>query len=141
MSLRLLARPAHRLLALQARPSSSKPPAAAQPDPWPLPFSASHLASSSPTPSTNPDDLELRLDPLDRSHETDLALTKKRLVYQARKRGMLEGDLLLATFARDHLGSMGRAEVKEFDEVRLAPLPFTLGWLAGVVRGLQPGSP
>lgn len=105
------------------QPSSTGPPGhTASPDPWPLPFTEAHLAST--TKSTNPDEIELKVDPLDRSYESDLAVTKKRLVYQARKRGMLEGDLLLATFARDHLGQMTAAEVKEFDEVR-QPFPFS----------------
>jgi succinate dehydrogenase assembly factor 2 len=39
-------------------------------------------------------------------------------VYQTRKRGWLEGDLLLATFARDRLGGMGVDEMREFDKVR-----------------------
>ncbi|PWO00985.1 DUF339-domain-containing protein [Tilletiopsis washingtonensis] len=38
-----------------------------------------------------------------------------RLVYQARKRGTLETDLLLSTFARDHLHQLPDAEVIEFD--------------------------
>ena len=47
--------------------------------------------------------------PLDRTGEDEKTI-RARLVYQSRKRGMLEGDLLLSTFARDHLGtmSMGR---------------------------------
>jgi succinate dehydrogenase flavin-adding protein (antitoxin of CptAB toxin-antitoxin module) len=31
---------------------------------------------------------------------------------------MLEGDLLLATFARERLGTMEEAQVREFDQVR-----------------------
>ena len=110
------------------QPSATGPPGhTASPDPWPLPFTEAHLAattsSAGPGPSTrpataNPDELELRIEPIDRSYETDLAVTRKRLVYQARKRGMLEGDLLLATFARDELGRMTAAEVAEFDQVR-----------------------
>jgi len=43
---------------------------------------------------------------------------RARLVYQSRKRGTLESDLLLSTFARDHLGSMDETELKEYDKVR-----------------------
>jgi hypothetical protein len=38
-------------------------------------------------------------------------------VYQTRKRGTLETDLLLSTFARDELPKMGLEEMREFDKV------------------------
>ncbi|PWN43405.1 DUF339-domain-containing protein [Ceraceosorus guamensis] len=38
-----------------------------------------------------------------------------RLIYQARKRGTLETDLLLSTFAQQHLKNMPDIEVLEFD--------------------------
>ena len=43
---------------------------------------------------------------------------RARLVYQSRKRGMLEGDLLLSTFAAENLSLMSLEELKEFDRVR-----------------------
>lgn len=43
---------------------------------------------------------------------------RARLVYQSRKRGMLEGDLLLSTFAAEYLPRMELKELKEFDQVR-----------------------
>ncbi|PCH35396.1 DUF339-domain-containing protein, partial [Wolfiporia cocos MD-104 SS10] len=42
---------------------------------------------------------------------------RARLVYQARKRGTLESDLLLSTFAREQLATMNEAELKEFDRL------------------------
>ncbi|KAJ7269801.1 hypothetical protein C8J57DRAFT_1508941 [Mycena rebaudengoi] len=36
-----------------------------------------------------------------------------RLVYQSRKRGTLESDLILSMFAREHLGRMDEAELLE----------------------------
>ena len=36
-----------------------------------------------------------------------------------RKRGTLEADLLLSTFAAERLGGMGAEELQEFDKVRL----------------------
>ncbi len=42
---------------------------------------------------------------------------RARLVYQSRKRGTLESDLLLSTFAKERLGSMSEAELREFDKV------------------------
>lgn len=84
-------------------------------DPYPLPLS--HPVSQAPLDSSLAEETDFTIEPLDRSHE-DLETTRKRLIYQARKRGMLEGDLLLATFARDRLGSMSKEEVNEFDRVR-----------------------
>lgn len=54
--------------------------------------------------------------PLDRTGEDEQTI-RARLVYQTRKRGMLEGDLLLSTFARDNLGTMTMAQLQEFDKV------------------------
>ena len=56
--------------------------------------------------------------PLNRTGEKVDTL-RARLVYQARKRGMLEGDLLLSTFARDNLATMSHEELLEFDKVSL----------------------
>jgi succinate dehydrogenase assembly factor 2 len=44
---------------------------------------------------------------------------RARLVYQSRKRGTLESDLILSTFAREHLPGMPEAELREYDKVRL----------------------
>lgn len=42
-----------------------------------------------------------------------------RLIYQTRKRGTLETDLLLSTFAKEHLRAMSDEEVDEFDRVSI----------------------
>lgn len=54
--------------------------------------------------------------PLERQNESVDTL-RARLVYQSRKRGTLESDLLLATFARDNLKIMSEDELKEYDKV------------------------
>ncbi|KAL0273178.1 UNVERIFIED_CONTAM: hypothetical protein PYX00_005913 [Menopon gallinae] len=46
---------------------------------------------------------------------------RARLLYQSRKRGMLENGLLLSTFAAIHLKSMNEEELKQYD--RLINLP------------------
>ena len=56
-------------------------------------------------------------EPLPRSGES-IETTRARLVYQSRKRGTLENDLLLSTFAQEHLGTMNADELSEFDKVR-----------------------
>ena len=80
-------------------------------DPWPLPHTPEHIASTTTLETTNPP-----LPPLSRLNETVETL-RARLVYQSRKRGTLESDLLLSTFARDHLNIMTQVELKEYDKV------------------------
>jgi succinate dehydrogenase assembly factor 2 len=79
-------------------------------DPWPLPHTPEHVAST-----TTPDDIT-PLPPLPRPNEPQETL-RARLVYQSRKRGILESDLLLSTFARDQLPGMGAEEMREYDKV------------------------
>ena len=78
-------------------------------DLWPLPHTPEHLASTI-SPADKP------LPPLPRLNETVKTL-RARLAYQSRKRGTLESDLLLSTFARDHLSAMTEVELKEYDKV------------------------
>jgi Flavinator of succinate dehydrogenase len=54
--------------------------------------------------------------PIDRSYETS-EVTRARLLYQSRKRGILETDLLLSTFAHKNLPTMSNAEMQEYDKV------------------------
>jgi hypothetical protein len=75
--------------------------------------------STSPanTPESEIDD-SLLPRPIDRSYETP-DVTRARLLYQSRKRGILETDLLLSTFAHKHLSTMSETEMREYDRVRL----------------------
>lgn len=79
-------------------------------DPWPLPHTPAHLASTG-TPADNPP-----LPSVPRLNET-IETLRARLVYQSRKRGTLENDLLLSTFSQDHLNFMTEVELKEYDKV------------------------
>jgi len=79
-------------------------------DPWPLPHTPEHLKSTQ-TPTDIPPPT-----PLPRPNES-IATMRARLVYQSRKRGTLESDLLLSTFARDVLAGMGEVELKEYDRL------------------------
>lgn len=54
--------------------------------------------------------------PLER-HGEDVETLRARLVYQSRKRGNLEMDLILSTFARENLATMSEPELNEFDKV------------------------
>ncbi|EIW73127.1 hypothetical protein TREMEDRAFT_25355 [Tremella mesenterica DSM 1558] len=85
-------------------------------DPYPLPLSSPELnALASRSPNLTQDDNLPWPEPLKRQGEDEKTL-RARLVYQTRKRGMLEGDLLLSTFARDQLGFMTLDELREFDQ-------------------------
>ena len=110
MSLLRLLGPARRTLATTARRAK---------DPWPLPNTPEHLASTtSPAHSPAPT-------PLPRPGES-LETMRARLVYQSRKRGTLESDLILSTFASEQLPSMNEAELEEYDKVRAICLHDTL---------------
>jgi len=74
--------------------------------------------SSTSDPSEPPIDDSMLPQPIDRSYETP-DVTRARLLYQSRKRGILETDLLLSTFAHKHLPSMSEAEMHEYDKVIL----------------------
>jgi len=78
-------------------------------DPYPSPFSPEILEQPS-----NSEELPPRVP---RENEP-IDVLRARLVYQSRKRGMLEGDLLLSTFAAENLPRMSLEELKEFDRVR-----------------------
>ncbi|KDQ06887.1 hypothetical protein BOTBODRAFT_60352 [Botryobasidium botryosum FD-172 SS1] len=58
--------------------------------------------------------------PLPRHGESVDAM-RARLVYQSRKRGTLESDLLLSTFAKDHLPTMDEGEMRQFDKLMDEP--------------------
>ena len=99
-------------------------------DPWLLPNTPEHVAKT-----TSPPDAPAP-QPLARPGE-DVERTRARLVYQSRKRGTLEADLLLSTFAAERLGGMGAEELQEFDKVRLCVVGLGLrrGPECGAGRG------
>ncbi|KAM3508178.1 hypothetical protein MY11210_006840 [Beauveria gryllotalpidicola] len=57
---------------------------------------------------------QFRIEPLRRVGETDTT-KRARLLYQSRKRGILESDLVLSTFAAQHLPAMTPAQLTEYD--------------------------
>ena len=108
---------ASRLGALPTRHLSSS--AATLKDPWPMPHTSEHIASTaSPKDLPRPERL-----PGPRPGES-IETTRARLVYQSRKRGTLESDRrsLLSTFAQEHLGAMDAEELSEFSSTRLGVL-------------------
>ena len=83
------------------------------------PFIPQPFRSYSSTPDSSdppPIDDSMLPQPIDRSYETP-DVTRARLLYQSRKRGILETDLLLSTFAHKHLPTMSDSEMREYDKV------------------------
>ncbi|RKO87460.1 Flavinator of succinate dehydrogenase-domain-containing protein [Blyttiomyces helicus] len=105
-SLRLAPRRLPSLLPLRAysTPSSSLPRSAE----W------ARGAPSDADPSTYlPADI--KIPPPVRPANESVTIKRARLVYASRKRGILETDLILSTFARDHLAALSEAELNEYD--------------------------
>ena len=68
---------------------------------------------------TNPEQtgqVEIKVEPIKRTGESE-EVKRARLLYQSRKRGILEADLLLSRFAKRHLGKMSFADMTEYDSL------------------------
>ncbi|TFK29655.1 mitochondrial protein [Coprinopsis marcescibilis] len=79
-------------------------------DPWPLPHTREHIQS------TQSQEDAPKIQPIPRPNESETSL-RARLVYQSRKRGTLETDLLLSTFAQENMSNMSVAELQEYDKL------------------------
>ncbi|KAI0763450.1 Flavinator of succinate dehydrogenase-domain-containing protein, partial [Trametes elegans] len=93
-------------------------------DPWLLPNTPAHVAQTTSAPDAPAPT------PLPRPGEP-VAQMRARLVYQARKRGTLESDLLLSTFAQERLGAMSEDELREFDKLMDEPDWDIYYWATG----------
>jgi len=89
-----------------------------------MPHTPEHMASTASPADLPPPE------PLPRPGET-VETTRARLIYQSRKRGTLESDLLLSTFAKEHLGAMGAEELSEFDKLMDEPDWDIYYWATG----------
>ncbi|KAG8968857.1 succinate dehydrogenase assembly factor 2 [Tulasnella sp. 419] len=91
-------------------------------DPYPLPLQSFRPSKQNDSSVLDNQDIPSHLmpKPLPRNNETVDTL-RARLVYQSRKRGTLETDLLLSTFAKENLESMTESELKEFDKLMDEP--------------------
>ncbi|GJJ75287.1 succinate dehydrogenase assembly factor 2 [Entomortierella parvispora] len=76
------------------------------------------------TPYTN-------LPPLPRDPEESLQTIRARLTYQSRKRGILETDLLLSTFAKEFLKDMSIEDCRRFDKFMDEPDWDIYYWVTG----------
>ncbi|CAN3374570.1 hypothetical protein DIURU_001031 [Diutina rugosa] len=66
-------------------------------------------------PPVDPE-VKLKIMPIERKGET-IDVKRARLIYQSRKRGILESDLLLSRFAKKYLHEFNEAELDEFDKL------------------------
>ncbi|KZT25790.1 DUF339-domain-containing protein [Neolentinus lepideus HHB14362 ss-1] len=86
-------------------------------DPWILPNTPEHIKQTAPPEDAADSPALSTFPPLPRHGET-LENMRSRLLYQVRKRGTLETDLLLSTFAtRPVLDTMSVDELAEFDKL------------------------
>ncbi|KAF9926872.1 succinate dehydrogenase assembly factor 2 [Linnemannia zychae] len=76
------------------------------------------------TPYTN-------LPPLPRDPNESLETIRARLTYQSRKRGILETDLILSTFAKEFLGKMTLEECRSLDKLMDEPDWDIYYWVTG----------
>ncbi|KAI5476388.1 mitochondrion DUF339 protein [Pseudohyphozyma bogoriensis] len=121
------------------------PPPVTPTDPWSLrPPPLARLPSTSPYATM--DQLMAAPHPEGRDGEPVEKL-RKRLVYESRKRGILEMDLILSTWATgDKLGGLDEAQLREFDrfmtlpdwsiyyyvtDKATAPEPWRSSWILG----------
>lgn len=69
--------------------------------------------TATPVPETK---IEIKIKPLPRDGEK-VEVKRARLLYQSRKRGILETDLLLSRFADKYLKTMTESELVEYDQL------------------------
>ncbi|CEQ40260.1 SPOSA6832_01858 [Sporobolomyces salmonicolor] len=121
--------------ALLKDPPASNP--SAETDPWSL--------TPPPMPTPPPldpsihtmDDLIRSPHPEGRDHEETETL-RKRLVYESRKRGILEMDLILSTFAKERLPEMGDRELREYDRFLTLPDWTIFYYVTGKAEAPEP---
>ncbi|KAG8955109.1 succinate dehydrogenase assembly factor 2 [Tulasnella sp. 424] len=92
-------------------------------DPFPLPLQSHQPSTQNDSEVAKNDDSvppEFMPKPLAR-HGEDVETLRARLVYQSRKRGNLEMDLIFSTFAKENMATMSEAELKEFDKLMDEP--------------------
>jgi len=60
-----------------------------------------------------------------------IAIRRKRLKYQSRYRGRLEGDLLLGRFAERHLAGLERAQLDRYEALLEESDQDLFAWISG----------
>ncbi|XP_066503939.1 succinate dehydrogenase assembly factor 2, mitochondrial isoform X2 [Hoplias malabaricus] len=64
-----------------------------------------------------PNMIEIPLPPWQEKRDEPLDVKRKRLLYESRKRGMLENCILLSIFAKNYLESMNEAQLHQYDRI------------------------
>ncbi|ODV58205.1 succinate dehydrogenase assembly factor SDH5 [Ascoidea rubescens DSM 1968] len=73
-------------------------------------------ASGGLAPRGSLSEVEIKIEPIPRINES-LEVKRARLLYQSRKRGILETDLLLSQFAKKYLHKLTYDELVEYDKL------------------------
>ena len=60
-----------------------------------------------------------------------LAGRRKRLLFQSRRRGMRESDLLLGEFARRHIDGLSAPQLDRFEALLERSDPDLMAWISG----------
>lgn len=91
------------------------PPAETPTDPWSLTPPPPPPTPTGPAPTMQ----QLLASPHPEGRDNEQTETlRKRLVYESRKRGILEMDLILGTFAKSRLAELDDGQLREYDRVR-----------------------
>ncbi len=60
-----------------------------------------------------------------------LAVRRKRLLFQSRRRGMRESDLILGEFARRHIDGLSAPQLDRFEALLAESDPDLMAWISG----------
>ncbi|GAA5851282.1 hypothetical protein JCM5353_006815 [Sporobolomyces roseus] len=106
-------------------------------DPWPLKPPPLPPAPTLPPHIKTMDDLLEMPHPEGRDNEPTEVL-RKRLVYESRKRGILEMDLILSTFAQQRLNSLNDRQLREYDRFLTLPDWTIFYYVTGKAEAPEP---
>ncbi|GAA5928815.1 succinate dehydrogenase assembly factor SDH5 [Sporobolomyces koalae] len=121
--------------ALVSDPPVANPSTAS--DPWPLKPPPLPPAPKLPAGVKTMADLLQTPHPEGRDNEPTETL-RKRLVYESRKRGILEMDLILSTFAKERLASLNDTELREYDRFLTLPDWTIFYYVTGKAEAPEP---
>ncbi|GAA5907752.1 succinate dehydrogenase assembly factor SDH5 [Sporobolomyces salmoneus] len=122
-------------------PALLRDPPAADPssssDPWPLQPPPLPEAPPLPAHIKTMSDLLATPHPEGRDDEPTETL-RKRLVYESRKRGILEMDLILSTFAKERLEGLNDRQLREYDRFLTLPDWTIFYYVTGKAEAPEP---
>lgn len=100
---------------------------------WPEPTTQGHMMDT----SNSKEYLQkIQIQRIQRDPNESRKIKEARLIYQSRKRGILEMDLILSTFASEHLKQLNDQEIQDFEKL-LEEYDWDLYyWLTGEKNGM-----